>query len=177
MNFLRFLSLHRKNLKAAFPHVTRGPSERYPGFTLVEWLVVLALVGTIVSIGVPAYYKYVDQAHIAEAKTDIGTLEQSISRYEAKNEGELPDTLDDIGSGNLLDPWGNPYRYLRIAGSGLKGKGKLRKDKKLNPINSDYDLYSVGQDGDSKLPLTAKASHDDIIRANNGGFIGVAVDY
>ncbi|MCP5251868.1 MAG: hypothetical protein H6939_09135 [Burkholderiales bacterium] len=45
------------------------------------------------------------------------------------------------------------------------------------PINSDYDLYSMGKDGASVSPLTAKASRDDIIRANNGRFIGRAADY
>ena len=55
--------------------------------------------------------------------------------------------------------------------------GKKRKDKSLHPLNSDYDLYSMGPDGRSVSPLTAKASRDDIIRANNGGFIGVAEDY
>lgn len=55
--------------------------------------------------------------------------------------------------------------------------GKKRKDKSLHPLNTDYDLYSMGPDGRSVSPLTAKASRDDIIRANNGGFIGVAEDY
>ena len=53
----------------------------------------------------------------------------------------------------------------------------MRKDQNLVPINSDYDLYSLGEDGDSKAPLTARASHDDIIRANNGNFIGLGEDY
>jgi general secretion pathway protein G len=35
----------------------------------------------------------------------------------------------------------------------------------------------MGKDGDSKAPLTAKASRDDIIRANNSAFIGLATDY
>ena len=45
------------------------------------------------------------------------------------------------------------------------------------PLNSDFDLYSMGPDGQTATPLTAKASRDDIVRANNGGFIGVASDY
>ena len=89
----------------------------------------------------------------------------------------LPDTLDQLGNGIPTDPWGNAYQYQRIEGAGLKGKGKLRKDKKLNPINSDYDLYSMGADGQSKLPLTAKHSWDDIIRASNGAYVGPATEY
>jgi general secretion pathway protein G len=45
------------------------------------------------------------------------------------------------------------------------------------PINSDFDLYSVGRDGQSAPALTARVSHDDVVRANDGGFIGLAIDY
>ena len=45
------------------------------------------------------------------------------------------------------------------------------------PINSDFDLYSMGKDGKSQTPLTAKASHDDIIFANNGEYVGRASEY
>jgi general secretion pathway protein G len=54
---------------------------------------------------------------------------------------------------------------------------KPRKDKNLVPLNSDYDLYSMGKDGESQIPLTVKISHDDIIRANDGAFVGLAIDY
>ena len=77
----------------------------------------------------------------------------------------------------MRDPWGNPFQYLRINGGNLKGKGSLRKDKSLVPVNSDFDLYSMGKDGVSVPPFTAKQSHDDIVRANNGGYIGLAADY
>ncbi len=53
----------------------------------------------------------------------------------------------------------------------------MRKDKFLVPINTDFDLYSMGEDGKSVPPLTAKASRDDIIRANDGGYIGPASGY
>lgn len=80
-----------------------------------------------------------------------------------------------MGAGNKLDPWGHPYQYLDITKQ--KGKGKVRRDKSLNPINSDYDLYSMGKDGQSSYPITAKASLDDIIRARNGQFVGLASTY
>jgi general secretion pathway protein G len=53
----------------------------------------------------------------------------------------------------------------------------MRKDRFLVPINTDYDLYSMGKDGRSSPPLTAKASRDDIIRANDGAYIGLASNY
>jgi general secretion pathway protein G len=76
---------------------------------------------------------------------------------------------------NLIDPWGNPCQYLEFCSS--KPGGGARKDKFLVPINSDYDLYSMGRDGASVAPLTAKPSRDDIVRANDGAFIGLASDY
>jgi general secretion pathway protein G len=45
------------------------------------------------------------------------------------------------------------------------------------PINSDFDLYSLGKDGKSAGPLTALASRDDVILANDGRFVGLASDY
>jgi general secretion pathway protein G len=45
------------------------------------------------------------------------------------------------------------------------------------PINTDFDLYSMGPDGRSAPPLTASDSRDDIVRANNGRFVGIAADY
>jgi general secretion pathway protein G len=57
------------------------------------------------------------------------------------------------------------------------GMAEVRKDRNLVPINTDFDLYSVGPDGDSQAPLTAAASRDDIVRANDGRFIGKAEDY
>ncbi len=80
-----------------------------------------------------------------------------------------------MGSDQLRDPWGRPYEYLDL--SDAKSHGKSRKDKNLVPLNADFDLYSMGKDGTSVSALTAKASQDDIVRANNGGFIGLAADY
>jgi general secretion pathway protein G len=56
-------------------------------------------------------------------------------------------------------------------------RGHARKDHSLVPINTDFDLYSMGPDGRSAPPLTAQHSRDDIVRANNGTFIGIASEY
>ena len=76
------------------------------------------------------------------------------------------------GHAGKLDPWGRPYVYLNLQDPATKGLA--RKNKNLVPINSDYDLYSIGKDGESRAPLTAKVSRDDVIRANDGGFLGLA---
>jgi general secretion pathway protein G len=53
----------------------------------------------------------------------------------------------------------------------------MRKDKSLVPINTQFDLYSVGPDGQSRPPLTAAVSRDDVIMANDGAYIGPAASY
>jgi general secretion pathway protein G len=83
--------------------------------------------------------------------------------------------LADIGFGGQLDPWGNAYQYLNFAD--IMGLADVRKDRNLVPINTDFDLYSEGPDGDSLPPLTAPPSRDDIVRANDGRFVGKGEDY
>ena len=146
------------------------------GFTLAELLVTVAVVGIVAMIAVPSFNSYLEDAKVTQAKTDISNLQNRIARFASGIvPWRFPDTLADIG-GAPTDPWGNPYQYLNIENLNPK-KGQLRKDKNLVPINSDYDLYSMGSDGKSVPPLTAKASRDDIVRANNGGFVGTAEDY
>jgi general secretion pathway protein G len=144
------------------------------GFTILELLTVIAIVGALSAIAIPAYTDYIEKAKETRAIADILMLEKDIGAYEIINK-TLPDSLDDMGRGSFEDPWGNPYRYLNFAK--VKGKGKMRKDRFLVPINSTYDLYSMGKDGKSSSPLTAKSSYDDIIRANDGGYIGPAFSY
>ncbi len=72
--------------------------------------------------------------------------------------------------------WILPNEAYAAAG-GNASRGRPRKDRFLHPINSDYDLYSMGKDGESVEPLTARKSHDDIIRANDGSFVGLAAEF
>ena len=157
------------------------------GFTLIEVMIVIAITGILASIAVPNYIKYREKARIEVAITEMRFIEKEIANFVADN-GKLPENLSDIGMDKILDPWGRPYNYLKIqasdAGPDDKGKkndknkkGKARKDHSLVPINSDFDLYSVGKDGQSAGPLTAKISQDDIVRANNGGYIGLVSNY
>lgn len=147
-----------------------------PGFTLMELVITLAIVAVLSAISLPAYNAYIERARTRTAILDIRRLETTIEAYELQWE-VYPPSLTEVDAANMRDPWGNPYQYLRIKGGGLKGKGMLRKDKFLNPLNSDFDLYSKGPDGASQLPLTSPVSQDDIVRANNGGFVGKAEDF
>ena len=145
------------------------------GFTLIEMLLVVAISITISGMAIPAYIEALNRARVVRAIADIRSFDTEIRRFDiAKN--RFPDDLAEAGIIGRLDPWGRPYEYLRILG-GKKGKGGVRKDHKLNPINADFDLYSMGRDGDTQVQITNKDSLDDVIRANDGGFIGVARDF
>lgn len=145
-------------------------------FTLVELLAVIAIIALLSAISAPIYSKHIENTKINTATLDLREIEMMLVKYYS-DKGRYPDSLDELPGALPIDPWGNPYQFLNITNSTKKGKGDLRKDKNLVPINSDFDLYSQGPDGDSKAPLTAKASRDDIIRAGNGGFFGVASDF
>lgn len=138
------------------------------GFTLIELVIVIAIIGTLTGLAAPAYLNYVERSRRTVAITDLKTIEKEIYGYYAESDS-LPVDLGVIGLDTYADPWGNPYRYLRVEDAKT---GSLRKDHFMVPVNTDYDLYSMGPDGESKAPFTAKASRDDIVRARNGQFIG-----
>jgi general secretion pathway protein G len=146
------------------------------GFTLLEIFIAAAIACVLGAIAVPAYQGYVERARTRRAVYEIRQMGGRIDAFEIENK-VLPATLQVVIGNPPRDPWGSPYRYLRIAGPNPPSRGKVRKDKNLVPINSDYDLYSAGPDGDTMLPLTARASRDDIVRASDGGYVGVAIDY
>jgi general secretion pathway protein G len=144
------------------------------GFTLVELLVAMAIVLTLAALAVPNFLTLMEQAKVAKAVADIHAIGDDIEGYALSN-GAYPNTLTDIGYGNFNDPWGNPYQHLNFAN--VNGKGKMRKDRFLVPINTFFDLYSMGPDGKSVPPLTAQASQDDVIWANDGAYVGPAAQY
>ncbi len=144
------------------------------GFTLIELLVAIAIVLTIAAIAIPNLLAALERARVAKAVGDIRTIGNAVQGYQIVN-SQWPDTLTQVGYGANLDPWGQPYQYLNFANT--KGKGAMRKDRFLVPLNSYFDLYSMGKDGQSVGPLTAPVSHDDVIWANDGAFIGLASDY
>lgn len=141
---------------------------------MVELLIVIALILTIAAIAVPNLLSAINRAKIARTVADVHAIGNAVLGYQASY-GQCPDILALVGYGGRVDPWGNPYQYLSFANT--NGKGAMRKDRFLVPINSYFDLYSMGADGASVSPLTAKASKDDIIWANDGSFVGLASDY
>lgn len=144
-------------------------------FTLIEMVLVVGIILTLLAIALPQWREAVDKARVARATGDIRTIQNDLAVLDAQ--GRLPPTLAGIGRANMEDPWGNPYVYNPFSLSGRGGVGSARKDRFLVPINSTYDLYSMGKDGRTASALTSARGKDDIIRANDGGYIGLASRY
>jgi general secretion pathway protein G len=144
------------------------------GFTLIELLIVMSVMGVLSGIAVPVYFNYIEKAKTAKAIAEIRTLEKEVLAFQISNSaGNLPVTLNQIGYGGMVDPWGKPYQYFNIAT--LTGNGQRREDGAGNPINKVFDLYSLGKDGLSSPSVTDMKSRDDIIYAKYGQFVGLGI--
>jgi general secretion pathway protein G len=146
------------------------------GFGLLELMVTLVIASLLVALAIPSYNGFVDRGKIDRAIGDIRDLSVAIDSFSLDNDDQFPATLASLSTEIPLDPWGNKYQYLNIHAAG-PGNGPFRNYGKLNPLNSDFDLFSAGEDGDSAGPLSAKKSRDDIVRANNGAFVGLGEDF
>jgi general secretion pathway protein G len=143
------------------------------GLTLIELMLAIAIVGILAGVAISRYQDYRERVRVSQAITDIAVMSGKIGLY-WQDAHAYPETLAEIGA-PVADPWGRPYVYVDL--TGINGHGKARKDRKLNPLNSDYDLYSVGKDGVTKPQVSNKDSLDDVIRANDGRFIDLAANF
>lgn len=119
------------------------------GFTLIEIMVVVVIMGILAALVVPKLMGRTDDARIIAAKQDIATIMQGLKLYKLDNQ-RYPTTEQGLQAlitkpttgpgangwktGGYLDklpkdPWGNPYQYLS---PGIKG---------------DVDVFSLGADG------------------------------
>ena len=143
------------------------------GLTLLELMLTVALLAVIVMIASAQMADYQERARVQEAINDIATISALIRDFHLDN-GMPPDSLLAVGRQGQRDPWGNPYHYTRLTGP---GHGEARKDRRLNPLNSDFDLFSAGKDGVFKPQISHADSLDDVIRASDGRFIDLASKY
>jgi general secretion pathway protein G len=130
--------------------VSRGRApQRARGFTLIEIMVVVIIIGLLAAVIVPQVISKVDEARVAKAKSDIRALETALTMYRLDN-SKYPTSEQGLQAlvvqptdpsikhwkpGGYLqnvskDPWGNDYQYTI---PGTHGK--------------EYDLYSLGADG------------------------------
>lgn len=112
------------------------------GFTLVEIMLVVIIIGVLVGMIMPRLAGRSQEARIAAAQADIfSNISTALDLYELDN-GKYPDSLDELlkktteGKGPYLkrspqDPWKKAYKY--------KSPGAHNTE--------DYDLYSLGPDG------------------------------
>ncbi|HXW96475.1 MAG TPA: prepilin-type N-terminal cleavage/methylation domain-containing protein [Gemmatimonadales bacterium] len=135
---------------------------RQAGMTIIELLAVLAIVSSLASIAIPKYHAIADTARVSRAIGDIEAIQISLDTRDT-----LPDNLLSLNL-NLTDPWGNPYVYVKFP------HGTPRVDAFGVQLNTTYDLYSIGPDGSTSTSTNASSSIDDVIRANDGGYIGSA---
>lgn len=116
---------------------------RSKGFTLLELLVVIVIIGLLAGYVAPRYFGQVGKSEVQVARAQIDSLEKALDQYRLDTR-HYPQGLDALTakpeseanwSGPYLkksvpnDPWGRPYVY-RVPGT-----------------KSDYDLYSLGRDG------------------------------
>ena len=107
------------------------------GFTLVELMVVIVIIGLLATVVIINVLPATDQAAATKAKADVATLEQGVEmyrlnklRYPSGDEGLQAVTAEGYVKRLPKDPWGNPYRY---AAPGRNGRA--------------FDIYSYGADG------------------------------
>lgn len=119
------------------------------GFTLVEIMIVLAILGSIFALLAGRFAGARDRARVKEAKIQMGQIANGLSQYNLDC-NKYPQTLDGLKKqddcknwsqfyeGKLADPWGNAYVY-EINGSDYVLKS-LGKDKKEGGSGFDKDI-------------------------------------
>jgi general secretion pathway protein G len=168
-------------------HYVLGLTGRQRGYTLRDLLITMVIASILVAVATPMYGDNgpdcdntdsrqgpLMRAKIGKVTVDIGLIHIEATKFVLSN-NRYPDDLAEIGLDGLEDPWGNPYQYLLV--EGLGNDGAVRKDHDLKPVNSYFDVYSMGPDGDTASPFTSNLGKDDIVMANDGSYFGLACQY
>jgi general secretion pathway protein G len=174
--------LNRNTLPFGCPKRTRWSR----GFTLIELIVVLGVLAVLTIIGMGVYCHFIDRAKNTRAIAEIRVLEKEILNFCNSND-RLPDSLAELDRSAMLDPWKTPYQYINFdttsrgeeirRTTGKKNQGKGNGSGKSSSLNEDFDLFSMGKDRMSAPDLSDASSQDDIVRADDGSYTGLASAY
>ena len=172
--------------KNSLPFGCPNWNQRSRGFTLIELIVVLGVVAVLTIIGVGVYSHFIDKAKNTRAIAEIRLLEKEILEFWHTND-RLPDSLAELDRAALLDPWKTPYQYINFdttsrveeirRTTSKKNKGNGKGSGKSSSLNEDFDLFSMGKDRMSAPDLSDASSQDDIVRADDGSYTGLASKY
>ena len=144
------------------------------GFTIIELLTVVTIIGILAAIAFIGYGQFVERARVVSAMNEVINITKDIRIY-------MIDQILPIGAGPVgnffpqysdRDPWGNFYQYQH----GVPGAARLKSDG-ITPLNSEFDVYSLGRDGLTNPNIAHPDSLDDIIRADDDQFVGKAATY
>ncbi|MEY5100026.1 MAG: type secretion system protein GspG [Pseudomonadota bacterium] len=145
-------------LNAPHSHLHRVVRAR--GFTLIELMVVLVIIGVLAALIVPNVLDRADDSRVTAAKTDVNNLVQALKLYKLDNQrypsneqglqalltkpttapvpGNWRPYLDKLPA----DPWGNPYQYLNPGLHGPVDVLSLGADGKAGGEGRDADIGS-----------------------------------
>ena len=118
----------------------RRGRERHLGYTLVELMLALAILGILLTLVVTMYQGWRDRIDVGRAADELMAISAAITSFKTEND-RFPTDLAEIGKGSTLDPWGATYGYVNHADA--SGRGSFRKDKNIVPINSDYSQITT----------------------------------
>jgi prepilin-type N-terminal cleavage/methylation domain-containing protein len=136
------------------------------GFSMVELVIVIAIIAALAAMVIPSYNTYINKSKNARAMSEIRTLTTEISAWSLDHNNTNPPDMAAIGRDNFLDPWKRPYIYLTTpALEDPSGSGAT--------LNKDFDIYSKGMDGGSAIEGGDPLNKDDIVRSNDGAFVGL----
>ena len=111
------------------------------GFTLIEILLVVVIIGILAAVAVPRLGGRVGQSQIAAARAGVGAISTAIDLYETDN-GKLPESLQNLITKGSEPNWNGPY--IRKA-EGLKDPWGV--EYQFTKQGNVYTVASAGPDG------------------------------
>jgi prepilin-type N-terminal cleavage/methylation domain-containing protein len=148
--------------------IVHSAEENSSGFSLVELIIVLAILVVLVAVTIPSFNAYITTAKNTACVSELHEIDRAIAAF-VIDKNYLPASLNDVGMENHVDPWKHQYVYTIVV------SGSEQEDTVAGlPLNTDFDLYSKGGDGLSvPSPGSSPENIDDITRSNDGSYIGV----